>query len=61
MKFNIIGLTAIALSLTSSYVVAGPIAWGTCQTACNVGYGVCCAGAGGIGGKSSLLNLHSIP
>jgi len=54
MKFNILTTLFMAIAISSSHVVAGPIAWGSCQTACNVGYGVCCAGAGGIGGKNPL-------
>jgi len=48
MKITIITLFSIAL--VSTNVIAGPVAWGLCQSACNAGYCVCCTAAGAIAG-----------
>lgn len=40
-----------AIAVLSAYVLAGPIAMGLCQTACNTGYGVRCVSAGAVAGK----------
>jgi hypothetical protein len=48
MRFTITVISVILLSISA---IAGPIAWGLCQSACNAGWGSCCIGAGGIAGK----------
>jgi hypothetical protein len=57
MKITLITLSTMAL--LSTYVMAGPIAWGLCQTACNAGYCVCCTAAGAVAGMSSLTTLFT--
>jgi hypothetical protein len=37
--------TGAALLSFSTPVIAGPIAWGLCQTACNLEWGTCLGGA----------------
>lgn len=54
-KITTLTISAIAFAATSAF--AGLIAWGACQTACNTGYGVCCASAGTIAGKSEVFLL----
>lgn len=51
MKITIITLFSIALLSTN--VIAGLVAWGLCQSACNAGYGVCSSAAGAIAGMSN--------
>jgi len=36
----------LILAILATTTFAGPLAWAACQTACNVGYGVCLAGFG---------------
>jgi hypothetical protein len=47
----------LAFAVISSSAFAGPVAWGICQSACNAGYVVCCAGAGGLAGQSLSLSV----
>ncbi|CAI2195945.1 19742_t:CDS:2 [Funneliformis geosporum] len=43
-------ISLIIFSLQPSNVNAGPIAYASCQTACNLGWGTCYAAAGLIAG-----------
>lgn len=58
MKLTTITIPAIAFAATST--LAGPVAWGTCRTACHTGYGICCASAGTVAGKSGFVSTLSI-
>jgi len=56
VSINIVAIVFTFLTLSSS-AVAGPIAWGLCQTACNAGYVVCCTAAGVVAGMSHLFSV----
>jgi len=50
---KIVFTTLISIALLSTNVIAGIVAWGFCQSACNAGYGVCCTAAGAVADTSN--------
>lgn len=45
----------IAIAILTATTLAGPVAYATCQTACNGGYVLCCSTAVPVAGESSSI------